>query len=292
MTNATSDSGCKAWCGKNTHPAGGGSGEGFAYWDPDLGVCDEAREKKVTTYCSSVCRDRAIAPKAPEGAPAGYVECSRKCGRWTVDTGTLAGKVCYTCLGYAAPDLRRQDWTPAVPPAPHPERRHKYANNPFRWTALCGYESAAANEADQEAGRTYHEKHCTKCKAITAPDAKSPEPSKACACPHGPYTTDGKCPIHVTAGIVSQGLADCACAKCKPEPAKAKCESNGPLHGGDVMLRHFKKATGYRCDWCFVALENRHATGEFTDVLRDDEVPTRLPRPRLTCQAMWPDWDC
>jgi len=45
-----------------------------------------------------------------------------------------------------------------------------------------------------------------------APAPKAP----MCSCPHGPQVTDGKCPIHVTAGFRSNGFMGCACAKCKP----------------------------------------------------------------------------
>lgn len=46
------------------------------------------------------------------------------------------------------------------------------------------------------------------------PTDAPPEPAKPCTCPHGPHTTDGKCPVHVTAGIPVSGFVDCACAKC------------------------------------------------------------------------------
>jgi len=64
-------------------------------------------------------------------APAGYVECPKKCGRWK----PAAHGVCWHCchsgdvkaIGRAVKSLGGPDWTP---PAPHPERR---AGQRWRW---------------------------------------------------------------------------------------------------------------------------------------------------------------
>lgn len=54
-----------------------------------------------------------------------------------------------------------------------------------------------------------------------------------CSCPHGPHTTDGRCSIHVTAGIESRGFVTCSCGPCRdgrsPTPQAKPVETAKPV---------------------------------------------------------------
>jgi hypothetical protein len=125
------------------------------------------------------------------------------------------------------------------------------------------------------------------CSAECVPPLAA-QPAEACSCPHGQHTTDGKCSIHRTGGIVSRGFAGCECAKCKPaeqpKPAKGPVCTNGsdcPTPTAHVLERVLREERQFMCDRCYLLGESFLMGGNSTRVLRDPAIPGRIATPPM-----------
>lgn len=211
---------------------------------------------------------------APQGPPAGYVECPKKCGRWFKDSDAMSMKVCNHCH-----DLRMRgslkmneqnwgpDWTPTLAAAPeavkpkYPERRagqvwqleqpdgtskrytlsHRYEDH--RW-ACVGYGECGLEDACWD-GRY-------EMTLISEAPAESAKPAPVVAAPKF---------------VVDLGHEENRCWNC---------EKPGLTVVLRISRRHMETCEHYECDSCYLFYESC-----LTGPGNPYTGPERLPRPKM-----------